>query len=156
MPATKTLFIFSLLAFFISSIAQTQTVKVIDGDTIHLDGEKIRFSGIDAPELNQTCNLHGITNKCGEESKNLLSDKILKNEINCIREGKDQYNRVLAECFIEGYSLSQYLVEEGYAFAYRQYSKKFIIFEEDAQKKKKGMWAMEFIYPWEFRKTKSN
>ena len=31
-------------------------VKVIDGDTIHLNNEKIRFSGIDTPEIKQVCN----------------------------------------------------------------------------------------------------
>ena len=30
-------------------------LKVIDGDTIVLNGEKIRFSGIDTPELKQKC-----------------------------------------------------------------------------------------------------
>ena len=34
---------------------KSQELKVVDGDTIHLNGEKIRFTGIDTPELKQTC-----------------------------------------------------------------------------------------------------
>ena len=41
--------------FFINTEARAQTLKVIDGDTIVINGEKIRFSGIDTPELKQTC-----------------------------------------------------------------------------------------------------
>ena len=51
-----------------------------------------------------------------------------------ISEGKDRYKRILAECFVGELSLSRYLVREGYAFAYRKYSKKFIKDEEYAKK----------------------
>ena len=70
----------------------------------------------------------------------------------CIREGKDQYNRSLAECFVNNQSLSSFLVRSGYAFAFRRYSKKFIEDENYAKSKKLGMWSMEFDYPWDWRK----
>ena len=41
--------------FFIYTDARAQALKVIDGDTIVIYGKKIRFSGIDTPELKQTC-----------------------------------------------------------------------------------------------------
>ena len=44
-----------ILLFIFSSQALADDLKVIDGDTIVLNGEKIRFSGIDTPELKQTC-----------------------------------------------------------------------------------------------------
>ena len=65
--------------------------------------------------------------------------------------GKDQYKRTLAECFVNGESLSIYLVRSGYAFAYRKYSKKFISDEDYAKANKIGIWNMEFQYPWEYR-----
>ena len=71
----------------------------------------------------------------------------------CISEGKDAYKRTLAECFINGESLSGFLVRSGYAFAYRKYSKKFIKDEEFAKENKLGMWSMEFEYPWDWRKA---
>ena len=131
----------------------------MDGDTIVLNGEKIRFSGIDAPESNyrgkeQTCLINEAIIHCGKLSKEFLIKKIGTNKVTCKREKEpDQYNRILAECFVNGESLSKFLVRGGYAFAYRKYSKKFIEDEEFAKANKLGMWAMTFQYPWDFRKA---
>jgi len=143
----------SVLVFFFSYInVKSQDIKITDGDTIRINGEKIRFSGIDTPELRQTCLKQGIQVPCGIEAKQILIDKIADNKIVCIREGKDQYKRSLAECFVNEESLSSYLVKSGYAFAYRRYSKKFIADEDFARANKNGMWGMEFDYPWVWRK----
>ncbi len=128
-------------------------LKVVDGDTIVLNGEKIRFSGIDTPELKQTCLKDDQKVDCGMTAKILLVKKIGNNTPECIREGKDAYKRTLAECFVNGESLSVFLVRSGYAFAYRKYSDKFIKDEEFAKENKLGMWAMTFQYPWDFRKS---
>ena len=147
----------SLYLFFgilIFSSANSDLLIVTDGDTIRIGDERIRFSGIDAPEIKQTCIYQEIEFKCGEFSKNLLIEKISNQQVNCIRESKDQYGRTLAECFVGKESLSSYLVREGYAFAYRKYSDKFIPDEEYAQSKGNGMWGMDFMFPWDFRKSK--
>jgi len=146
----------SLYLFFgilIFSSANSDLLIVTDGDTIRIGDERIRFSGIDAPEIKQTCIYQEIEFKCGEFSKNLLIEKISNQQVSCIRESTDQYGRTLAECFVGKESLSSYLVREGYAFAYRKYSDKFIPDEEYAQSKGNGMWSMNFIFPWDFRKS---
>ena len=143
-------FFFGILIF---SSANSDLLIVIDGDTIRIGDERIRFSGIDAPEKKQTCIYQEIEFKCGEFSKNLLIEKISNQEVSCIRESTDQYGRTLAECFVGKESLSSYLVREGYAFAYRKYSDKFIPDEEYAQSKGNGMWSMDFMFPWDFRKS---
>ena len=150
----KTIFLISVSALiFVLTINQvkSQKIKIVDGDTIHLNGEKIRFTGIDTPELNQTCIKEGVIDPCGVTAKKILIKKIGDNKVECIREGKDQYKRILAECFVGNQSLSSYLVRSGYAFAYRKYSKKFIKDEDYARTKKIGMWAMKFDYPWDYR-----
>ena len=155
----KAIFLISVSSLiFILTINQvkSQTIKIIDGDTIHLDGEKIRFTGIDTPELKQTCVNAGVKDNCGITAKQILIDKIGDNIVECISEGKDQYKRILAECFVNNESLSSYLVRNGYAFAYRRYSKKFVADEDYARINKFGMWSMEFDYPWDFRKAKKN
>ena len=140
------------LVFLFSSTGYTDNLKVVDGDTIVLNGEKIRFSGIDSPELKQTCTKDDQKVFCGRLAKKLLIKKINNNTPYCINEGKDVYKRTLAECFVDGESLSSFLVRSGYAFAYRKYSKKFIQDEEFAKDNMLGLWSMEFKYPWEFRK----
>ena len=144
--------VFLLIFFLIFNQVKSQDLRVVDGDTIHLNGEKIRFTGIDTPELKQTCINQGIIDPCGVTAKEILIDKISDNEVECISEGKDQYKRILAECFVNNESLSSYLVRSGYAFAYRKYSKKFISDEDYAKANKIGMWSMKFDYPWDYRK----
>ena len=144
----------SAIVFFLTyTDVKSQNLKITDGDTIKINGEKIRFSGIDTPELKQTCFKKGVKNFCGKEAKQILIDKIADNKVTCVREGKDRYKRTLAECFVNDKSLSSYLVRSGYAFAYRKYSKKFIIDEDYARVNKLGMWSMEFEYPWDFRRN---
>ena len=152
----KTIFLISIfLLIFLLTIndIKSQELKVVDGDTIHLNGEKIRFTGIDTPELKQTCIKEGISNYCGVTAKQILINRIANNTVKCISEGKDQYKRTLAECFVNNESLSSYLVRSGYAFAYRKYSKKFIEDENFAKTNQLGMWSMKFQYPWDFRKN---
>ena len=142
-----------LIFFFLTyKDVKSYEIKIIDGDTIHLNNEKIRFTGIDTPELKQTCNKNSEIIYCGIEARQLLIDKIGKDKVICVREGKDQYKRILAECFVNNISLSRFLVREGYAFAYRKYSKKFISDEDFAKKNNMGMWSMNFEYPWDWRK----
>ena len=140
----------SSLFLFLNNLFASH-VTVIDGDTIRLGDVKIRFSGIDAPEINQTCVASEGKVACGKISRDLLIEKVTNNKISCTDEGKDFYGRVLGECFVNGESLSSYLVREGFAFAYRKYSNKYIEDEEYAKFNKLGMWSMEFQYPWDYR-----
>ena len=127
-----------LIFFLITSFdVKANKVKVVDGDTIHLNGKKIRFRGIDTPEIKQLCNKNDEVIKCGIRAKELLINKIGKNKVKCVNEGIDRYKRILAECFVNNQSLSKYLVREGFAFAYRKYSTKFIEDENYAKKIKK-------------------
>ena len=141
-----------MILIYLLTSRDTKVTRVIDGDTIYLNDQKIRFSGIDTPELKQTCSIDKKINFCGIEAKKLLIKKIGNNEVKCIPEGKDQYKRTLAECFVNNKSISKYLVRKGYAFAYRRYSKKFIDDENFAKKNKNGLWSMNFEYPWDYRK----
>ena len=149
----KKLSLYVFLALLFCGTSFADNLKIVDGDTIVLNGEKIRFSGIDTPELKQTCMNGDEKVFCGKTAKMILIKKIGNKTPECISKGKDAYKRTLAECFINGESLSVFLVRSGYAFAYRKYSKKFIKDEEFAKANKLGMWAMTFQYPWDFRKA---
>jgi endonuclease YncB( thermonuclease family) len=70
----KAIFLISVLTLiFILTINQvkSQTIKIVDGDTIHLNGEKIRFTGIDTPELKQTCFKDSVKDPCGVTAKQM-------------------------------------------------------------------------------------
>jgi len=147
------IFYFFSSIFFLTNNLFASHVTVVDGDTIKLGDIKIRFSGIDAPEINQICVASEGKVACGKISRDILITKVTNNKISCTDEGKDFYGRVLGECFVNGESLSRYLVREGFAFAYRKYSDKFISDEEYAKSNRLGMWSMKFQYPWDYRKS---
>ncbi|MDA9643426.1 thermonuclease family protein [Candidatus Pelagibacter sp.] len=133
---------------------------VVDGDTIKINSERIRFSGIDAPESyykgkEQFCFKDEKKISCGKLSKIFLIKKIGNQKVKCKIEAKtDRYKRKLGECFVEGKSLSSILVKNGYAFDYTRYSKKkYSIEQEYAKKNNLGLWSMKFEFPWDFRKN---
>ena len=113
-----------------------QNLKVVDGDTIHIGKIKYRFHGIDAPEMSQICKQNNKNIKCGVLSKVKLVEKINNQKVNCKKITTDRYKRIVAECFVNNESLSSYLVKNGYAFAYRRYSKQFVEDENFAKKNK--------------------
>jgi len=124
MPFCKFLFLSILL--FTSNAFSQEKVYVVDGDTIHIGSNKYRFSGIDTPEMKQTCSKDNKIIMCGVLAKDALIQKINNRRVLCKEETIDRYKRIVAECFVNKESLSTYLVRNGYAFAYRKYSKKFI------------------------------
>ena len=119
-----------VLGLLTCNISFADSLKVIDGDSIKINGERIRFGGIDAPETNylgkkQLCYLNEAKIFCGKLSTEKLKEKIGNNSVSCDREkNKDRYGRTVAECFVNGESLSKYLMRTGYAFDYANYSKK--------------------------------
>ena len=137
---------------------------VLDGDTIKINNKKIRFSGIDTPESyyrgkKQVCYLNEKKIFCGDIAKTKLKEKIKNNPVFCKTEkNKDFFKRLLGECFINGESLSKFMVRNGYAFDFKKYSKnKYAKDEKYAKDKKLGFWKMNFEYPWVWRdKVRSN
>ena len=136
--------------------------KVIDGDTIKIKNNKIRLFGIDAPEGKQKCqkpwlSISFLTFKknyqCGKISTNILKNKINNKFIICKSTNKDRYNRFIAECYKDKKNINRWMVLNGYAVAYRKYSKKFVSQENLAKKDKLGLWAGTFEMPWDWRKN---
>ena len=125
--------------------------KIIDGDTIHIRENKIRLYGIDAPETDQEC-LHSNKKwQCGKDSTNFLK-KITHNRIvECKINGVDKYKRYIGICFTNQKNLNKHMVKNGWAIAYRYYSKYYIDEELIAKKNKKGIWRGEFQEPYKFR-----
>ena len=135
--------------------------KVIDGDTIKIENNRIRLFGIDAPEKKQKCQKPWLSisfltfNKdyqCGVISSNKLRSKINNKLIICKSNNKDRYNRFISECYKDKTNINRWMVSNGYAVAYRKYSKKFVSLENLAKKKRLGLWAGTFEMPWDWRK----
>lgn len=129
------------------------TASVIDADTLDIRSERIRLVGVDAPESGQKCeDATGALVRCGSIAANALDAWINRNPVTCVSEGKDRYQRVLGKCSVRGQSVQDWLVRNGHAVAYRQYSTEFVPAELAAREAKAGIWAGEFVMPSEWRK----
>ena len=136
----------------IADVAGTPTV--IDGDTIEVHGQRIRLHGIDAPESRQLCRLDGKPWQCGKDAANALTEKIARRPVTCEDLGRDRYKRIIARCTVAGEDLEKWMIENGWALAYRRYSLDYVDEEAEAQAARRGIWAGEFVKPWEWRQGK--
>jgi endonuclease YncB( thermonuclease family) len=130
----------------------TGLARVIDGDTIALGSRHVRLQGIDAPETDQVClDAQGERWTCGIAARERLSAHIAGRAITCASQGEDRYGRTLATCSASGENLSAWMVREGWALAYVQYSREYVADEAAARTQRRGMWAGAFIAPWDWR-----
>ena len=131
------------------------SIRIIDGDTIILNSEKIRFYGIDTPEKKQKCkDRNGLSYPCGEFATNELKKIISSGRLFCKKRATDRYGRSISICYVNGVDINSLMVKNGWALAYRKYSRDYIDEEKEAKDKKMGMWAGKFIAPWRWRKLK--
>ena len=128
---------------------------ITDGDTIRIGETRIRLHGIDAPESKQTCrDGDGKKWACGQEATFRLANFIGGNWVTCKPKDRDRYGRIIAVCFVGGKDINGFMVRNGWALAYRRYSKDYLKVENESRSLKAGMWAGEFVPPWEWRKAK--
>lgn len=130
-------------------------VSVTDGDTINVlrDGHqvKIRLYGIDTPERGQYY---------GQKAKDLTSSLVAGRNIEVEQKETDRYARVVGLVKIDGQSLYELIIQNGYAWVYRQYCKErfcsdWIRLEGNARQQKKKMWSSPVVVsPWEWRHQK--
>ena len=130
--------------------------RIIDGDSLEINNNKIRLFGIDAPEIKQICKKPYLVisflvslsfqkkYECGLLATNQLKKLIDNKTVKCISENKDRYNRYLSICYLKNKDINSWLVKNGYAIAYRRYSKKYVLEEQHAEKKQIRNLARNF------------
>ena len=127
--------------------------NITDGDTIKILNKRIRFHGIDTPEKKQICIKNSREYRCGQEATNALIKKINRKLVTCkVQDKLDRYKRYIGVCFLGDIDLNKWMVRNGYAVAYRRYSKDYIEDENYAKKNKIGLWSSNFIHPEKWRK----
>jgi endonuclease YncB( thermonuclease family) len=145
-----------VLAWVACSIAQASELsgvpRVVDGDTLTIGATRVRLEGIDAPETDQVClDAHASRWTCGIEARNQLTSYIAGQVIRCVSSGTDRYGRTLATCWLGAHNLNGWMVEQGWALAYIQYSSAYVLNQERARPHQVGLWRGAFIAPWDWR-----
>lgn len=150
---TTSLIIAALLNWTVLAAAAEQNgrASVIDGDTLEIHGQRIRLFGIDAPESRQLCEADGREYRCGQQAALALADFVGQRTVRCEQRDTDRYGRVVAVCRVAGEDLSAWLVQKGWALAYRKYSLDYVDQEAAARTARAGIWRGSFVEPWIWR-----
>jgi endonuclease YncB( thermonuclease family) len=126
-----------------------KVTEITDGDTIVVwDGKhlvKIRLAGIDAPERKQ---------EFGSKSRQSLVERVARKQIRIETQGKDRFGRTVGTVFLEKENVNLWLVENGWAWHYLEYSdsKTLAEAEEKARVGKLGLWSdANPLAPWDWR-----
>jgi endonuclease YncB( thermonuclease family) len=126
--------------------------KVVDGDTIAVNGARIRLEGIDAPEAGQTCRRRPSGDwPCGTEAMVALAGLIEGKLVRCEPRGRDRYGRMLGVCFLGAEDVSAWMVRRGHAWAFVRYSQRYVAEERQARAQGLGIWQGEATPAWEYR-----
>jgi endonuclease YncB( thermonuclease family) len=125
-------------------------LRIADGDSLELDGVRIRLLGIDAPELDQTCRAAGEPHPCGREAREHLLHLIGGRPVTCLSTELDRYGRRLGHCRAGDVDLNAEMVRTGWAVAYGGYDRE----EAEARAHGRGLWSGDFVWPQDFRRDK--
>ena len=132
-------------------------LSIGDGDTIRVrqagKALTVRLACIDAPETAQT--------PYGLKSRQYLQQRLpIGREVSLNIKTTDRYGRSVAEVISES-NINLALVEDGQAFAYRQYlrgcdAKAYLEAEERASRARLGVWQVPggITRPWDFRRAR--
>ena len=130
-------------------------LSIGDGDTIRVRQATraitVRLACIDAPETAQ--------NPYGQQARKSLQQRLpIGRQVTLAVKTTDRYGRTVAEV-ISGININLALVEDGQAFAYRQYlggcnAREYLDAEYRASRRRYGVWQVAggITRPWEFRK----
>lgn len=119
--------------------------KVIDGDTITIEGgQVIRYIGIDTPEtVHPSKPVECFGTEASNKNKELVEGKRVKLEKDVSET--DKYGRLLRYVWIGDLFVNDYLVREGYAYAYTyppdvKYAEQFVQAQQEARENNRGLW----------------
>lgn len=150
--------LFSILIPTLSHAWPGQVVNVSDGDTITVRREsgpqvKVRLYGIDAPEKAQPF---------GQKARDLTASMVAGRSVDIEEKATDRYGRTVGLVSINGDSLNEAIVRNGFAWVYQQYCKESFCsdwskLESMARQHGMGMWAdPHIIPPWDWRHNKGS
>jgi len=144
---------FLWLLFLLLSVAAAEAkIKAVDGDSLEINGRRIRLLGIDAPEYRQVCyNGKGEKYRCGIKALDYLKKQLKGGKVKCRKVKKDVYRRDLSICYVNGEDINRRMLAAGWAVAYRTKKEKYLEAEKSARRKRRGVWQGKFMKPELYR-----
>nr|WP_035724779.1 thermonuclease family protein [Bradyrhizobium sp. ARR65] len=149
-PLLLILLLFAKAALAADIVGQA---SIIDGNTLEIQGIRIYLWGIDAPESTQLCRGPDFKlYRCGANAANQLDGFIAQRPVRCSSMYEDQYGRTVATCFVGSVDLGEWLVSNGLALDWPNYSGgRYRAAEREADRSARGIWAGSYVAPWLYR-----
>ena len=114
--------------------------------------ECVRVSGIDAPDLGQTCMRANKPWACGRDAARALGRLVDGKQVRCLVIVRDKIRRlVVGDCTLGGESLSRWMIVNGHAIMNTRQTDAYAKEESEAREAKRGIWSSTFEPPWEWR-----
>jgi len=139
---------------------QGVVVAIADGDTLTvLDAaqqqHKVRFAFIDAPEKAQPY---------GQRARQELSQQVFRQQVRVDVIEQDRYGRNVGRVWLQGADINLHMVQQGYAWHYRQYAQKtqssgdferYQQAQQQAEAQRLGLWQQATPQPpWDWRQQR--
>ncbi|MDR6265165.1 thermonuclease family protein [Roseobacter sp. N2S] len=135
--------------------AMAETLRIVDGDTLDLNGTRFRINGIDAPEAGQKCKTaSGKDWACGTAATDTLFALTKGQKVTCEKLATDSYGRSVARCYAGKTDLARAMVEQGMAWAFLKFSDEYESVQTAAKTAKIGIWRGAAQPAWDFRAAK--
>ena len=90
--------------------------------------------------------------RCGAQAANDLDTFIARRPVSCNPINLDRYGRTVATCAVGGADLGEWLVRNGLAVDWPQYSHgRYDAVQREAEQAGRGMWKGSYVEPWLYR-----
>lgn len=124
----------------------------VAGDTLRLNGQLVKFSGVAAPEDNQPCYFaNGRRWSCASAARKALDRLVRGKRVVCAPSGSDESGVTLAACQTDGEDLARAMTRAGHVFADTGIFAAYRADEDAARENKAGVWQGESVRPSEWR-----
>jgi endonuclease YncB( thermonuclease family) len=136
-----------------ASIAGTLrgTARALSGDRLRVGKTVVSLSGIEAPELNQSCtNADGKSWNCGQSARQALARLVRGRRVNCEVSGGT------GSCTVGETDIAAELVRRGHVFAESGFFSSYGGIEGEAQEARAGIWDGEPLRPADYRTQRWN
>jgi len=146
----RSLLIASSLFLSLSAAAHAElagAAVIISGDTIEVQGQRVRFYGVIAPGLDQLCTSARAQWRCGMVARLKLEQRIGSSSVICREQGADRHGRILGRCRVDdgqATELNRWLVISGWALASGDHGQAYKEAEAQAVSSGAGLWRDGF------------
>jgi endonuclease YncB( thermonuclease family) len=148
-------FVRVFLALVLLASQAAADVRVVDGDTFDLDGQRYRINGIDAPEAGQKCQTRtGKQWSCGTAATEALFEIMRGANVRCDDVVTDDYGRTVGNCTADGRDIGAQMVRAGMAWAFVKFSDVYVAPQEAAKAERLGIWQGKAEPAWDFRSAR--